>query len=62
MKQLLLRAPDEPGHDEALSLLEDASVGLITGTWTRVEVPGALVRAARAARGDEDGLLALRLR
>ena len=50
---------DEPGHAEAVALLEDASVALITGTWTRVEVSGALVRAARTGRGNEVDLLAL---
>lgn len=50
---------DEPGHDEAQTMLADPDLGLITGTWTRVEVSGALVRAARAGRGDERGLLAL---
>jgi hypothetical protein len=30
-----------------------------TGTWTRVEVSGALVRAARTGRGNEVDLLAL---
>lgn len=50
---------DEAGHDEAAAMLEDPELGLITGTWTRVEVSGALVRAARAGRGDEPGLLAL---
>lgn len=48
---------DEPGHAEAVSLLEDPEIGLVTGAWTRVEVSGALVRAARAGRGDEAGLL-----
>ncbi len=50
---------DEPGHEQAVALLEDAEVGLVTGTWTRIEVSGALVRAARAGRGDEAGLLEL---
>jgi len=50
---------DEPGHEQATSLLADLEIGLITGTWTRVEVSGALVRAARAGRGDEPGLLEL---
>lgn len=50
---------DEPGHEHAASLLEDAEIGLVTGTWTRVEVSGALVRAARAGRGDEGSLLEL---
>ncbi len=50
---------DELGHDQATSLLADLEIGLITGTWTRIEVSGALVRAARAGRGDEAGLLEL---
>jgi len=50
---------DEPGHHDAETLLANLELGLITGTWTRVEVSGALVRAARAGRGDERGLLAL---
>lgn len=50
---------DEPGHSEAVALLEDPDVALITGTWTRVEVSGALVRAARTGRGSEADLLAL---
>jgi predicted nucleic acid-binding protein len=50
---------DEPGHAEAVALLEDADIALITGTWTRVEVSGALVRVARSGRGNEAGLLAL---
>jgi predicted nucleic acid-binding protein len=50
---------DEAGHGQAVSLLEDPELGLITGTWTGVEVSGALVRAARSGGGDEKGLLAL---
>lgn len=50
---------DEPGHVDAVALLEDGDVALITGTWTRVEVSGALVRAARTGRGQEADLLAL---
>lgn len=50
---------DEDGHDAAVALLDDPELGLITGTWTRIEVSGALVRAARAGRGNEEGLLAL---
>lgn len=50
---------DEPGHEQSTALLENAEIGLITGTWTRIEVSGALVRAARAGRGDEVGLLEL---
>ncbi len=51
--------PDEPGHEAAAKLLEDPEIGLVTGTWTRIEVSGALIRAARAGRGDAAGLLAL---
>ena len=50
---------DEEGHREAAELLLNRDVALITGTWSRTEVSGALVRAARAGRGDEHGLLAL---
>lgn len=50
---------DEARHDEAVAMLDDPDLGLMTGTWTRIEVSGALVRAARAGRGDEEGLLAL---
>ncbi|HEY8739625.1 MAG TPA: type II toxin-antitoxin system VapC family toxin [Candidatus Dormibacteraeota bacterium] len=50
---------DEVGHDDAVRLMEDPDVALVTGTWSRVEVSGALVRAARGGRGDEKGLLAL---
>ena len=38
--------PDEPGHEAAAKLLEDPEIGLVTGTWTRIEVSGALMRAA----------------
>lgn len=50
---------DEPGHHEAERLLANPDLGLITGTWTRIEVSGALVRAAQSGRGDETGLLSL---
>ena len=50
---------DETGHADAVRLMEDPAVALVTGTWSRVEVSGALVRAARAGRGDAQGLLAL---
>ena len=50
---------DEDGHDEAVGLLADPEVAVVTGTWTRIEVSGALIRAARSGRGDADGLLAL---
>lgn len=50
---------DEVGHDEAVALLEAPELGLITGTWSRIEVSGALVRAARAGAGVAEDLLAL---
>ena len=50
---------DEPDHEEIVGLLANPEVVAVTGTWTRIEVSGALVRAARAGRGDEKGLLAL---
>ena len=37
----------------------DPDIATVTGTWTRIEVSGALARAARTGRGDEKGLLAL---
>jgi len=51
---------DEDGHREALTLLEDPDITRVTGSWTRIEVSGALIRAARAGRSetDEQGLLA----
>jgi predicted nucleic acid-binding protein len=50
---------DEDGHPQAAALLADPELALVTGTWTQIEVSGALIRAARAGRGDEPGLLAL---
>ncbi|BBU24315.1 MULTISPECIES: type II toxin-antitoxin system VapC family toxin [Mycobacterium] len=50
---------DEDGHQQAIALLGDPEIATVTGTWTRIEVSGALVRAARGGRGDEKGLLAL---
>ncbi|MES2093629.1 MAG: type II toxin-antitoxin system VapC family toxin [Actinomycetota bacterium] len=50
--------PDEAGHAEALALLATTDAVVITGSWTIIEVSGALLRAARAARGDEALLLA----
>ncbi|CAJ1493950.1 type II toxin-antitoxin system VapC family toxin [[Mycobacterium] kokjensenii] len=49
---------DEDGHGQATALLADPDIATVTGTWTRIEVSGALVRAARAGRADEKGLLA----
>ena len=50
---------DEDGHDEAVRLLADPHIATVTGTWTRIEVSGALIRAARSGRRDADGLLLL---
>lgn len=50
---------DEDGHEDAVALLDDPELALVTGTWTRSEVSGALVRAARGGRGQEIGLLTL---
>jgi predicted nucleic acid-binding protein len=50
---------DEPDHEEVVELLSNPQMVAVTGTWTRIEVSGALVRAARAGRGDEKGLLAI---
>lgn len=48
---------DEAGHDEAIRMLADPKMAAVTGTWTRIEVSGALVRAGRVGRVDVDGLL-----
>lgn len=50
---------DEDGHQDAKRLLADPGIATVTGTWTRIEVSGALVRAARVGRGDQRGLLEL---
>jgi len=50
---------DEDGHDEATALLANPDIATVTGTWTRIEVSGALARAARGGRADEKGLLEL---
>lgn len=50
---------DEDGHEQAVALLADPDIAAVTGTWTRVEVSGALIRAGRAGRADTTGLLAL---
>ncbi len=52
---------DEEGHQQATALLEDPDVVAVTGKWTRIEVSGALLRAARTGRNDtsEKDLLAL---
>jgi len=50
---------DEDGHEHAVGLLEDPEIGSVTGTWTRIEVSGALMRAARSGRVDAGELLAM---
>jgi uncharacterized protein len=50
---------DEDGHEAALALLSDPELATVTSTWTRIEVSGALVRAARAGRADIEQLLIL---
>lgn len=58
---ILVRAylADEDGHEQTTELLEQEDLAIVTGTWTRIEVSGALVRAGRARRGDVTKLLAL---
>lgn len=41
---------DEPGHAEARELLAVHAITPVTGSWTRIEVTGAVVRAIRAGR------------
>lgn len=56
---LILRAylSDEGERTRARTVLDDPQRGVITGSWTRIEATGALVRAARAHRGAIDALL-----
>ncbi len=53
---------DEPGHAEAVSLLTDPNHEVVTGSWSKIEVSGAIVRATRAPSRpqaiDEAGMLA----
>ncbi len=58
---MLARAylPDEDGHRAAAELLENDEMLSVTGTRTRIEVSGALVRAAPAGRGADDLLAVL---
>lgn len=52
--------PDEGAkHARSMKLLQDPGIAVVTGTWGRIEVAGALVRAARAGRGDQTMLLNL---
>ena len=41
---------DEDGSADARRLLADPTIAKVTGRWTRIEVSGAIVRAARAGR------------
>lgn len=41
---------DEAGHQDAVALLNDPSLTRVTGIWTRIEVSGALLRAAQSGR------------
>ena len=50
--------PDEPGHDEARAAIDDSENVNVTGTWSRIEVSGALVRAARRGRRHAETSLA----
>jgi predicted nucleic acid-binding protein len=45
---------DEAGNAEAVALLNDPGIKYVTGKWTRIEVSGALTRAARSGRSDSD--------
>lgn len=56
---VLVRAylSDEEGHVDAVGLLDDVSLAAVTGTWSRIEVSGAVVRAARNGRADEQAVL-----
>jgi predicted nucleic acid-binding protein len=50
--------PDEVDHAPARALLDEDGLTRITGSWSVIEVTGALVRAVRASRGDEAALFA----
>jgi uncharacterized protein len=51
--------PDEDGHDAARTVVMRDDIALVTGRITRLEVSGALMRAARAGRNvREDRALA----
>ena len=49
---LLLRAylGDEPDHEAAVALVGGDEHDLCTGSWSRIELTGAVVRAARDGR------------
>lgn len=50
---------DEPSHSEVISLFDNEELALITGTWTRIEVSGALVRAAKSGQIKVKDLLSI---
>lgn len=50
---------DEDGHADVNRLLDDPSIAVVTGSLTRIELSGALVRAASIGRGDRNRLLRL---
>jgi predicted nucleic acid-binding protein len=58
---ILVRAylEDEEGHQAARALLAEDEHFFVTGGLSRIEVSGALVRAARAGRVALEGLLEL---
>jgi uncharacterized protein len=47
--------PDEPGQPEASAIIEDEAIAIVTAPLTRIEVSGALVRAARSRRVESIG-------
>jgi uncharacterized protein len=49
--------PNDPGSAEVAVLFADPDTALVTGTLTRIEVSGALVRAARNQRTSPKELL-----
>ena len=49
---------DEADHVQVRQLLRDPDHTTITGSWSRIEVTGALIRAATSHRGDREALLA----
>lgn len=48
---------DEDGHEAAAALISNPDIATVTGTWSAIEVSGALVRAARTGRSQAKGLL-----
>ena len=58
---LLVRAylADELGHEDVGGLIGEDEIALVTGSWTRVEVSGALVRAGRGGRIDDASMRGL---